>query len=736
MMTSNFLNAATMAPLAGAGQGGTGTRNNSPPMQNRAAESRSPYIRSQQESLVKWQLLDSESVDRARRENKLIFLHVGYKACHQCRLLSLESFSNQECASLLNTRFVPIIADREQRPDIDDIYMNYIQAVSNSGGWPLNLFLTADMEPVFGGTYWPGPRTTRRISSDHDEEVLDFLSILKKVRDVWSEQESRCRNEAREVVGQLREFAAEGTLGTRSISGIRTLNSSGSWIMAESTSNQTPATSSNQSAEQPSTRDGNNPISSELDLDLLEEAYTRFAGSFDPVYGGFGLAPKFVTAPKLTFLLDLNKSPAEVKDVVGPSECSYATDMAIHTLRKIRDGALRDHLGGAGFARFAITPDWSIPNFERLVVDNALLLGLYLDAWVIKGGTKNDEFYDVVMELTDYLTSSPILLSEGAFASSEAADSPHRRGDSDMVEGAYHLWTRREFDSVVDGEDHRSPVVAAHWDVQEDGNVEEQYDPNDVFINQNILRIVKTPEQLSRQFSLPVSKVEEYIQQARSDLRKRRDRDRIRPELDDKVVSGWNGLIISSLARTGSALQRENPDKSKAVLKIAANAAHFIKQNMWDTERKILYRVWRDGTETDGFAEDYAYLIRGLLDLHQATHDRDLLNFATELQEVQLSLFYDPAGAFYCTTANAPHIILRLKNGMDTALPSTNAVSVSNLNRLGELLAENKYKLLARETINAFEAEMLQHPWLYPGLLAGVVYARLGREMNAPNVAS
>ncbi|KEY73129.1 hypothetical protein S7711_04878 [Stachybotrys chartarum IBT 7711] len=693
-----------LAPVPGDEQGSGDAQKNAKPLLSRAQESNNPYIRSQQDSLVKWQLLDSNSLEQAKAANKLIFLHVGYKSCHHCRLMSIESFANPECASIINHSFIPVLVDREERPDIDNIYMNYVQAVSNAGGWPLNLFLTADLEPVFGGTYWPGPgaNTAQRSSSENEEEILDFLSVLKKVRDVWRDQESRCRQEAKEVLGQLRDFAAEGSLDARVAGTMDTSESS---------------------------RDATKPNDAdELDLDQLEEAYTQIAGTFDPVYGGFGLAPKFLTPPKLSFLLGLTGLPSEVHDVVGEAEVQRARDMALVTLRKIRDGALRDHLGGTGFARCSVTPDWSIPNFERLVVDNALLLPLYLEAWRLGGGQSGGEFYDVMIQLADYLSSPPILLPDGAFASSEAADSHYRRGDKDMIEGAYYLWTRREFDSVIEEANrHISLIAAAHWDVQEDGNIEEKYDPHDDFINQNVLRIVKTADELSKQFNIPAEQVEQYIQTAKVALRARRDKDRIRPELDDKVVAGWNGLVISALARTGVALQAVDMERGNKYLQAATSAASFIKSKLWDSEQEVLFRIWTSaGRQTEGFAEDYAYVIEGLLDLADATHDTSWTQFANDLQKSQITLFYDPNGAFYCTTASSPHTILRLKDGMDTSLPSTNSVSVSNLYRLGAHLNDEKYKQLARETINAFEAEMLQHPGLYPGLLGGVVTARLG----------
>ncbi|KAI5467849.1 hypothetical protein BGZ63DRAFT_346748 [Mariannaea sp. PMI_226] len=692
------------------------------PLRNRAAESRSPYIKNQANGLVSWQLLDDETVERAKKENKLIFLHIGYKACHYCRLMFLESFSNPDCAAILNDSFVPVIIDREERPDIDTIYMNYVQAVNNEGGWPLNLFLTPNLEPVFGGTYWPGPGNRRRVTDENADEILDFLLILRKVRDIWIDQEARCRKEATEVLGQLREFAAEGTLGTSRISAASTLTPS-RW--------GAPALTHSEAS-----KDKDASVSTELDLDQLEEAYTHIAGTFDPVCGGFGLAPKFLTPPKLAFLLQLAKSPRPVQDVVGDAECKHATEIALDTLRKIRDGALHDHVGGAGFSRCSVTPDWSIPNFEKLVVDNAQLLSLYIEAWKTSGGQAESEFYDIVLELVDYLSSSPIALPEGGFASSEAADSAVKKGDQEMREGAYYTWTRREFNSVLDPIDkYISTVVAVHWAVEEDGNVDEKQDPNDDFINQNILRVHKNVEQLSQQFSIPVETVRQYIQTAKEALKKRRDQERVRPEVDAKLIAGWNGLVISALAQASSTLKYLDTERSERCLSVAQKAVALIREKLWDAQEKVLYRIWHGEREIKAFADDYAYLTNGLLDLFAATGDESYIQFADDLQQTQISLFGDPEGAFFSTTAGAPHTIIRLKDGMDTSIPATNAVTVSNLFRLAALLNDDALAVLARRTINAFEVEMLQHPWLFPGLLAGLVVARLGMEKGQHRVA-
>lgn len=669
-----------------------------------------------------------------------------------------EAFSHPQCAELLNSAFVPVLVDREERPDIDTIYMNYVQAVNGAGGWPLNLFLTPELAPIFGGTYWPGPGpgagpAVGSVGTDMDEG-LDFLVILRKLKKVWKEQEARCRAEAAEVLDQLREFAAEGTMGRGPPQ-----RSASFPVVATPTS---AAMSRHPEGAAPAVRD---VPTTEADLDQLEEACRHIAQTFDPIDGGFGVPPKFPTPPKLSFLLKLSHLPREVQHVVGEVECATAHEMALFTLRKMRDGGLRDHVGGQGMARYSVTSDWSVPHFEKMVVDNALLASVYLDAWLSGGASEKDELFDIVVELCDYLATTPIRLPDGGLASSEAADSYYTVGDAHLRDGAYQLWTRREFDTVLGGGE-QAAIAAAHWNVLEHGNVDPDQDPNDEFMNRNVLRVVKDVAELSRLFKVPADEVRGILDDARRKLREHRERERVRPALDDKVIAGWNGLGIVALARAAMGLKHVESVDQKKYLDAAIGIAEFVRGNLWNEGERRLYRMYKGGRgETRAFAEDYAYLIEGLLELYQATLDQRWLKWADELQgefhplsspkfscgwyetltlpiaEVQIELFYDsadsapttpggtprtPTGGFFSIEPSHAHAILRLKDGMDTSLPSANAVSAWNLFRLGAMLGDERYTALAKETVAAFEPEMLQYPWLFPGLLAGVVASRLG----------
>ncbi|KAI1309602.1 duf255 domain-containing protein [Xylaria venustula] len=684
------------------------------PLVSRVAQSTSPYVRARANSPVAWQLLDDEAVNRARSENKLIFLSIGFLASHHCHLAHLESFSDPTLATLLNTEFIPILIDREEHPNFDYIYMNYNESLNSVGGWPLNVFLTPNLEPVFSGTYWAPPGATSNPASSVDDtdgagRPLDWLTVVRKVHSSWKDEESRVREEAKQNCVDLAQVVSEGMVDHPGI--------------VEPIQHNISAV------------DYTQELYGELDLEQIEEAFTRITRTFDYPFGGFGHQDKFLTPSKLSLMLRATHFPTEVQDVAGPKDCTFISDSALHTLRRIVHGAVHDHVGG-GFHRHSVTRDWSLPSFEKMLIDNALLLGVFLDAWLLSGGDSEEELAQTVRELADYITSETIMSSGGGFFTSEAADSYNKRGDPAMGNGAFYLWTRKEFDTAVGDTD--AEVAAAYWDVQADGNVDPVHDPLDEFLNQNVLRIAKTHASLSKQLGISAGEVKQRIASAREKLRAYREKERVRPVVDTKIVTAYNGMAIAALSRASAVLHDQDPERATKYLAAAEHAARFIKVHLWNRSEKVLYRVYCDGRfGIDGFAEDYAYLIEGLLELYEVTADESWLEWADELQAVQISRFYDEApstaantnakcGAFYSTTQDAPHTILRVKEGIDGSQPSVNSVSVSNLFRLGALLNDKKYTYLAKASVNAFSVEILEHPNLFPGLLCGIIPWRLG----------
>ncbi|KAI9789293.1 MAG: hypothetical protein M1833_002435 [Piccolia ochrophora] len=646
---------------------------------NQLSKSRSPYVRGHMNNPVAWQMWGEEAIQLAQQHNRLIFLSVGYAACHWCHVMERESFENDEVAHLLNSAFIPIKVDREERPDVDRIYMNYVQATTGSGGWPLNVFITPNLEPVFGGTYWPGPSSsTPSLAPDH----IGFLDILRKVRDVWRDQEDRCLQSAKEILTQLKEFAEEGSHGR---------------------------------AREASDGDG-------LEIELLEEAYQHFVGRFDKVHGGFARAPKFPTPVNLSFLLRLKAFPPAVADVIGHEDCQNATRMAITTLRNMTRGGIHDHVGH-GFSRYSVTPDWSLPHFEKMLYDQAQLLDVYLDAFLV---SRDSEMLGAVYDIADYLTTDALAASNGGFYSAEDADSFYRSTDSEKREGAFYVWTRKEFDNILGDKD--AELCARFWNVNRHGNVAPENDAHDEFVNQNVLAIASAPAQLAKDSGMSEEEVVNVIKTGRKKLRHHREKERPRPNLDDKIVTSWNGLAIGALARVSGALEEFDPERAAAYLDHAKKALSFIRSNVYSESTGRLKRVFREGPgDAPGFADDYAFLIAGLLQLYEATFDDTYLEFAERLQRTQIDLFWDPqSSGFFSTEAGATDLILRLKDGMDSAEPSTNGVSAQNLFRLASFLNDDAYATYARKTSLAFEAEILQHPFLFSSMLPAVAAGALG----------
>lgn len=597
-----------------------------------------------------------------------------------------ESFESPEIAQLLNDYFIPIKIDREERPDVDAIYMNYVQATTGSGGWPLNVFVTPDLEPVFGGTYWPGPNNSMTAVGTAVAETVGFLDILQKMKDVWTLQEGRCRESAKEITRQLREFAEEG------------VHSHGSQL-------------------------GERGEGDGLEIELLEEAYQHFVRRYDKFNGGFSSAPKFPTPTNLGLLLRLGQWSHAVIDIIGEEECKESAAMVMNTLRKMARGGIRDQIG-YGFARYSVTKDWSLPHFEKMLYDQSQLLDVYLDAFLI---TRDPEMLGAVYDIATYLTTPPMNAPNGGFFSAEDADSYSSPSESEKREGAYYVWSLKEFHDILGEKD--GDICARFYGVKADGNVASANDPHDEFISLNVLKVTTTPAALAKDLGLPEASVTETLKSGRQRLRQYRDQNRPRPALDDKIIVCWNGLAVSALARTSAVLESIDHSKSSDCLKAATAAVNFIRNELWDAESKTLYRVYREGRgSTTGLCDDYAFLIQGLIDLYEATFDDAYLEFADTLQQRQNELFTssDSSGFYTTPSPHPPDLLMRLKSGMDAAEPSSNNISARNLYRLSALLEDASYFKLAGETVQAFEAEVEQFPYCFAGMMGSVVMGRLG----------
>jgi uncharacterized protein YyaL (SSP411 family) len=394
--------------------------------------------------------------------------------------------------------------------------------------------------------------------------------------------------------------------------------------------------------------------------------------------------------------------------------------MAVKTLECMAKGGMKDQIGH-GFARYSVTRDWSLPHFEKMLYDNAQLLPVYLDAYLV---TKLPLFLDTLQDIAAYLTSSPMASQLGGINSSEDADS--LAPDGRKREGAYYVWNMEELRSILSDEELN--VCTKYWGVYADGNIDARFDPQGELAGQNTLCVRYEVADLAAELGQEAEAVQRIIQSGRIKLREYRESNRSRPALDDKIVTAWNGLAIGGLSRAGAALRSSRPELSASYIAAAAKAAGCIRTHLLDEETHTLRRVYREGPgETPGFADDYAFFILGLIDLYEATFDSQWLALADRLQQAQNRLFWDEEKyAFFSTPAGQPDILIRTKDAMDNAEPSVNGVSASNLFRLSALLNDDNYAKMAKRTLSCFEVEISQHPGLFSGMLSSVVAADMG----------
>jgi len=537
-------------------------------MSNRLAQATSPYLLQHAHNPVHWHPWDDEALALARREDRPIFLSIGYSACHWCHVMERESFEDPEVAAELNAHFVPVKVDREERPDLDDLYMGAVQAVSGRGGWPMSVFLTPGLRPFFGGTYFP-PRARMGMPG--------FLDLLRRVRQAWETQREAIEQDA----GQLSGILAQEAPAAPALPG----------------------------------------------LEPVEEALAWLARNFDARWGGFGPAPKFPQPATLELLLRRGGAGGR--------------RMALATLDAMARGGIRDHLGG-GFARYSVDPRWAVPHFEKMLYDNALLASVYLEAHQATGEAR---YARVAEDTLDYLLRE-MRDPEGGFHASEDAD-------SEGEEGRFYVFTPADVEAALGA---GAAEACRAYGVTPEGNFE----------GATVLH-------------LPGEPPPEAVRLA---LRAWRDR-RVRPGRDDKIVTAWNALALSALARAYRVLGRE------AHLEAARGLARFLRRDLW--RDGVLLRTWRGGKgHTPAFLEDHAALATALLDLYQADFDPAWAAWARELGEILLRDFQDPAGGFF-TSPVRPDLPIRQKPLHDGATPSGNTLAARALRDLHRLFGHGPF---------------------------------------------
>ena len=600
---------------------------------NRLIDEHSPYLLQHAFNPVDWYPWGEEAFARAREENKPVFLSIGYSTCHWCHVMAHESFEDEGAAAILNRWFIAIKVDREERPDIDQMYMAATQAISGGGGWPMSVFLLPDGSPFYAGTYFP-PVASYNLPS--------FTELLNAIHKAWNEKKHDIDQAAARLIAALEQSA----------------------------------------------RDSEGPI----DVDAIDKGYNQMAQSYDSTYGGFGKAPKFPRPAVLNLMFDRYHAKG----------LDRARDMALHTLDEMAAGGMNDQLGG-GFHRYSVDRHWFVPHFEKMLYDQAQLANSYLDAHQITG---EEAYADTARDIFTYLLRD-MRDPAGGFYSAEDADSDNPYKQGDHSEGAFYLWSRTHVQELLGSP--AAEIFIHSYGLEENGNVEQ--DPHDEFTGLNILARRHDAQQTAAALELDADQVVQSLEESRKKLMQERDRRR-RPHLDDKILTSWNGMVIGALARGGAILQEP------AYLEASARTAEFIKEHLYDEDTRTLMRRYRNGTAgLAGQLDDYCFLVAGLLDLYQASHDPRWLQWAKTLTETQMALFWNEEDFFFYDSVEDPTLKVRMREGHDGAEPSGNSVAAHNLLRLSQFYNNSAWRERAGSLIESFADSINRYPTASPLML-------------------
>jgi len=577
----------------------------SPTYTNRLVRETSPYLLQHAHNPVNWFPWGEEAFARARATDRPILLSVGYSTCHWCHVMERESFEDEAIAATINAHFVPIKVDREERPDVDSLYMTAVQLLTGRGGWPMTVLMTPDGEPFFAGTYFPardGDRGAHR----------GFLSILRQLAGAYADHRDEVLEDATRVSRRLQELAAPRPAG-----------------------DVPPG-------------------------DLVATTARLLMRGFDPRHAGWGRAPKFPQPSRLGLLARFARRSGDEE----------AKRQLAATLHAMADGGIRDHVGG-GFHRYSTDARWLVPHFEKMLYDNAQLAVAYVEGWQLTG---EERFLRIARETLDYLVRE-MRAPSGGFYSATDADSPTPTGERE--EGWFFTWTPAELEAVLGPED--AGWLSAVHGVTAGGNFE----------GRSILCLPDGPlaDDAARS---RLRGLHQRLYAARSE--------RPPPLRDDKVLTAWNGLVISAFARAAAATG------DTAYAEVAAGAARALVP----PEGARLGRTL--GGETAAYLEDHAFLIRGLLDLHEATGDPDWLAAARRIQAAQDERFAAAEGGYWRTADDAESLLVRDRPLDDGALPSGNAIAADNLLRLAALGDDDALRQRAERLFAAFAAPLSQQP--------------------------
>ena len=579
---------------------------------NRLIESNSPYLQQHAHNPVDWHPWDSKALENARKSDRAILLSIGYSACHWCHVMEHESFENQQIANLMNENFINIKVDREERPDLDAIYMNFVQMTTGSGGWPLTVFLTPDLVPFYGGTYFP--------PEDYYGKP-GFKRLLQIMADTYKNHPQKIEENRKEIVQRL--------------------NQANQWGRGTAT----------------------------LKESVLDESYSVLLSQFDPDHGGFGEAPKFPSAMSLSFLLRYQNR----------AEKHTSLNMIKLSLEEMAQGGIYDQLGG-GFHRYSVDKKWLVPHFEKMLYDNALLPKAYLEAYQVTG---NPYYKEIVEETLDWVKREMLDKSGGFYSAQDA--------DSEGEEGKFYVWTPTEVEASLGKKN--AQIFCDYFDVSSGGNFE----------GKNILHHQQDLTSLAKSLGVSPENLKQQLDHDRQNLFQKRKR-RIHPNLDDKILAAWNGMMLTTFADAAFVLKDRN------LLQTAIHNAEFLASEMLIDGR--LFRSWKNGTaHLNAYLEDYAQVIEGWLEIYQTTGEITWLDKADQLMQLQVELFWDSEHKnFYFTSHDHEKLLVRHKEYMDNATPSGNSVSCLNLLKLAVLLGKSEYRDRAEQMLQQVAQILPQYP--------------------------
>ena len=603
---------------------------------NELAKESSPYLLMHAHNPVNWYAWNDATLAKAKKEGKPIFLSIGYSSCHWCHVMERESFLDEEIAKFLNENFICIKVDREERPDVDEIYMQALMEIRRGGGgWPLSMFMTPDTKPFFGGTYWPardGDRGAR----------LGFLSIATRVADAYKNSRDKILKDA-EIITERTKASLEG----------------------QSQSNGLP-----------------------LQKSWIKKTIDNLASNYDPQYGGFGYSasapnrPKFPQPTNLLFLANRVRQSKEQN-----AESDSARKMLVATCERMMMGGIYDHLGG-GFHRYSVDRFWKIPHFEKMLYDNGQLASVYAEVYEL---TQREDFRYVVQGTLDFVTRELVAESGGIYSSLDA--------ESEGVEGKFYRWELEEIKATLSGPEFE--MFASIYGLNDPPNFEEYYAPQ---LKKRIIDVAAARK-------TDLAKLESELVPIRKKLFDARAK-RIRPLLDTKILTAWNGLMIRGFADGGRIL------KEPKYIQTAANAADFAMGNLVDRDGR-LFRTYSQGeAKLNGYLIDYACLIDGLIALHRADANQKWLDAAKRLQQKQDELFWDEkTGGYFYTSKDHETLLVRSKRVYDNAMPAGNSVAATNLLYLAQALKDPAMKEKAHKTVLSASSILTRAPQAAPWLV-------------------